>query len=1003
MVAEVAARAKFVLEVDGKKVPVEVRKFADQAAAHGDKAGKDFADRFDRGLTPRMRETANRLGPMLNDALSIKGDVLRRNEGLIRTFGKNSGSVFDRLADRMTAFGVQSEVALRNAFGRGGDAMRDFWDGLEKDSTRLDKLNLRWGELSHNAKQWTLIIGAVLAGMSSLASLSSAAGAGILALGGGLSAAVLGGGALIAIFSVLGKDMSELSPQMRGVAQQFQGFKKSLLDTRDVIASAGFKQMPNTFERLEKSVVGLRPAFANLGTAAGKVFDNFSRGLQVGSAGFTEVNGLIQNAANNFPALANAAGTWTVSLMRGINKANPLVQQMIGYVQTLGDRFDAFTQSDNFDTWIANSTVTFSRFGELLDATGRALNDLVTPEAIVRTQAFLGNLTGFMPNLSKLLDILGRLDVFGLAAQLLNDFGNALMPLAKPAADLADGLNDVASIIIQQLANSLGIVAKLTAPLAQGLADVIDSIPPSMLQAIAAGVLAVSGAFVVLKGAQGIAGAVGGIQMFAGWAGKAETATGKFATALRGGLGKAGAAGIAIVGVLALADALGEYGRELVGLEDISRNLIAQNADFAESFAQINNAWSPIAGNLTNDFDLVLDNLKGFDAFWSGFVPNFGGGAENIFNDVSSLNRALTELDTPLAALAQQSLPAASDQFRAWAEQMGATDEQIMTMLNTSMPGFKAELEAASLASGNLATDQNLVDLALGRTKIRVDDQAKGLHALSGQTLITGNSVEDLTNKIRLLGERTLSSRDASRNYEQAIDDLEASLAENGKTLDITTEQGRRNEAQIDLLAEATMRSADETRKMTGDQDKANGIIAQGREELIKQLEAFDITGQEAQDYADKLGLIVPEVSTQVNTPGLQAAKDGAWVLEQQIRRVPREWSTTFTSYNRVVGPTFPKTAIGGTFNGAQARIIGEAGPEAVVPLNRPLGQVDPSVRWLSAIAQGKGVPAMAGGGVGGTGKSVTIEAGAIVVQGAEDPRRTAIEVMNEIADRIGS
>jgi SLT domain-containing protein len=46
-------------------------------------------------------------------------------------------------------------------------------------------------------------------------------------------------------------------------------------------------------------------------------------------------------------------------------------------------------------------------------------------------------------------------------------------------------------------------------------------------------------------------------------------------------------------------------------------------------------------------------------------------------------------------------------------------------------------------------------------------------------------------------------------------------------------------------------------------------------------------------------------------------------------------------------------TAAGGVFAGAQMRLIGEAGPEAVVPLNRSLSQVDPAVRELSAIAQG--------------------------------------------------
>ena len=56
----------------------------------------------------------------------------------------------------------------------------------------------------------------------------------------------------------------------------------------------------------------------------------------------------------------------------------------------------------------------------------------------------------------------------------------------------------------------------------------------------------------------------------------------------------------------------------------------------------------------------------------------------------------------------------------------------------------------------------------------------------------------------------------------------------------------------------------------------------------------------------------------------------------------------------------------------------------------------------LSAIAQGK-IPHLASGAVVGAGNKVIIEAGAIVVQGAVDPRRTAIEVANEIAERLGS
>lgn len=49
-----------------------------------------------------------------------------------------------------------------------------------------------------------------------------------------------------------------------------------------------------------------------------------------------------------------------------------------------------------------------------------------------------------------------------------------------------------------------------------------------------------------------------------------------------------------------------------------------------------------------------------------------------------------------------------------------------------------------------------------------------------------------------------------------------------------------------------------------------------------------------------------------------------------------------------------PHLATGGIVYGRTTATIGEAGPEAVVPLNRPLSQVDPAVRALSALAQGK-------------------------------------------------
>lgn len=80
--------------------------------------------------------------------------------------------------------------------------------------------------------------------------------------------------------------------------------------------------------------------------------------------------------------------------------------------------------------------------------------------------------------------------------------------------------------------------------------------------------------------------------------------------------------------------------------------------------------------------------------------------------------------------------------------------------------------------------------------------------------------------------------------------------------------------------------------------------------------------------------------------------------------------------------------AAGGIVDRPTLGWTGEEGREAIVPLNRPLSMVDPSVRGLSAIAQGLAAPS--GGGI-------TVQEGAIVVYEAADGRATAREVLNDL------
>lgn len=110
-----------------------------------------------------------------------------------------------------------------------------------------------------------------------------------------------------------------------------------------------------------------------------------------------------------------------------------------------------------------------------------------------------------------------------------------------------------------------------------------------------------------------------------------------------------------------------------------------------------------------------------------------------------------------------------------------------------------------------------------------------------------------------------------------------------------------------------------------------------------------------------------------------------------QIRSAASQAASVASS---IKAPKMPWFASGGLVTGPQVVGVGEAGPEAIVPLNRPLAQVDPSVRWLSAIAQGMPVPQ----GGGGT----TVAPGAIqVVTPYADPALVANQVLDQIVSNL--
>lgn len=252
--------------------------------------------------------------------------------------------------------------------------------------------------------------------------------------------------------------------------------------------------------------------------------------------------------------------------------------------------------------------------------------------------------------------------------------------------------------------------------------------------------------------------------------------------------------------------------------------------------------------------------------------------AELSFNEQGALD-SIKRLGDSLGEMAQTNLPAAQEAFSKLVNEFDLTDAQASQLLD-EMPALRDELLKQASAAGVVADDQMLLEMALGKTEaasqlaaVAAAENEAALADLSGQAQSTEVDVDELADAIRNFGSAEFDVRDASRSFEEALDSLQEAVATNGATLDITTEKGRANEAALDSIAQSALDLAGSLYVTTGSQDQAAGAIQRGREQLVAALGQFGITGQAAQDYADRLGLIPSDVSTAASLTGVTQAE----------------------------------------------------------------------------------------------------------------------------------
>jgi TP901 family phage tail tape measure protein len=283
---------------------------------------------------------------------------------------------------------------------------------------------------------------------------------------------------------------------------------------------------------------------------------------------------------------------------------------------------------------------------------------------------------------------------------------------------------------------------------------------------------------------------------------------------------------------------------------------------------------SSASKNVFGDYADQLKDLQGL------LAKADDGGTAILSNNWLNLTQSqlgavasIKKLGDAYASVANTNLPQAQKQFTALAEAQNLSVPEQSKLLNL-MSGYKNELTTQATQLDLTANKQTLLALATGKytpeleaaiaasseSKGASGEAAAGMDGVSDSAEDAAQSVDKVAQALAGLTSPTLDARAAQRQFEAALDSVGETIKANkeaykdaGTSLDIATEEGRKNQEALDGIASSSQDVASKLFTQTGSQEQATAAMQRGRDELIKALGQYGITGQAAQDYADKI------------------------------------------------------------------------------------------------------------------------------------------------------
>lgn len=375
------------------------------------------------------------------------------------------------------------------------------------------------------------------------------------------------------------------------------------------------------------------------------------------------------------------------------------------------------------------------------------------------------------------------------------------------------------------------------------------------------------------------------------------------------GVGKAaGVAGkaFAALAVASVAASVLTDDSTTVGVQQLTNDLL-DAADAVGAFDGVVKNNAAEMGNFQSNLSSTGDVLRA--TFDPGFMDTFTRKGDTFLRTITlgmldmttttdDAAARLGDLDAVLSGLVSGGNAAEADklfaQFAAAAKESGVSVED----LKSKLPGYTESLAAAGNAARGTAS--------------AADDLAESTYTSAKAARDAADGTATWAEELDQINSPILDARDAARQFEQAVDDASGALKDNGETLDIGTEKGRKNQAALDGVARAALDQIGAMQANGASQKQLQGTLDTSRDRLYAVGRSFGMSETEARQYAEQVLKTPAAVSTTI-TAKTEAAKAQVAAFQSQINRLRGNTVTITTRYVTVgTRPTGGRSTAGG-------------------------------------------------------------------------------------------